>query len=118
MVLDTDLLAVDEQLDLEPISYLRARRGDRKPEVTVLSLADRRQGRLPALELLPGTSSSVTKFPVSPRPDHEPGAAAEHRMNLAVRHLRMLGCRQPGSSAPTTWSPRSAPRPASTTMTR
>ena len=73
VVLDMDLLAVDEQLDLESISYLRARRGERKPEVTVLLLSDRRQGRPPALEPLPSTSSSVTKFPVSPRPDHEPG---------------------------------------------
>jgi hypothetical protein len=96
LVLDMDLLAVDEKLGLEPISYLLARQEDDPSEVVVLSLADRRQGRLPALELLLGTSSNITKFPVAPRPGHDIGAAAEHRLSLAVRHLRVIGCRASG----------------------
>ena len=96
LVLDMDLLAVDEQLGLEPISYLLARHEEQPSEVVVLSLADHRQARLPALELLLGTSSNITKFPVAPQPDHDIGAAAEHRMNLALRHLRVIGCQASG----------------------
>ena len=96
LVLDMDLLAVDEQLGLEPVSYLLARQQQQPCAVVVLSLADRRQARVPALELLLGTSSNITKFPVAPQPDHGIGAAAEHRMNLAVRHLTMIGCQASG----------------------
>jgi hypothetical protein len=64
--------------------------------VVVLSLADHHKARLPALELLLGTSSNITKFPVTPQADHNIGAAAEHRMNLAVRHLRVIGCQASG----------------------
>ena len=96
LVLDMDLLAVDEQLGLEPSSYLLARQEEQPSEVIVLSLADHRQARLPALELLLGTSSNITKFPVAPQPGHDIGAAAEHRMNLAVRHLRVIGCQASG----------------------
>ena len=97
LVLDMDLLVVDEQLGLEPISYLLARQEEEPCEVVVLSLADHRQARLPALELLLGTSSNITKFPVPPRPDHDIGAAAEHRMNLAVRYLGVMGCQASGT---------------------
>jgi len=96
LVLDMDLLAVDDQLGLEPISYLLARQQEQPSEVVVLSLADRRQGRLPALELLLGTSSNITKFPVAPQPGHDIGAAAGHRMNNAVRHLRSIGYQASG----------------------
>jgi hypothetical protein len=96
LVLDMDLLAVDEQLGLEPVSYLLARHEEQPSEVVVLSLADHRQARLSALELLLGTSSNITKFPVAPQPGHDIGAAAEHRMNLAVRHLRVIGCQASG----------------------
>lgn len=96
LVLDMDLLAVDEQLGLEPISYLLAQQQEKPCDVVVLSLADHQKARLPALELLLGTSSNITKFPVTPRPDHDIGAAAEHRMNLAVRHLRVIGCQASG----------------------
>ena len=53
-----------------------------------------RATKLPAMELLLG--AQVGKFPVAPRPDHDISAAAEHRMNLAVRHLKMIGCRASG----------------------
>ena len=96
LVLDMDLLAVDEQLSLEPISYLLARQQEQSCEVVVLSLADHHKARLPALELLLGTSSNLTKFPVAPQPGHDIGAAAEHRMNLAVRYLRVIGCQASG----------------------
>ena len=53
LVLDMDLLAVDQWLGLEPISYLLARQHEHLCEVVVLlSLADHRQARLPVLELL------------------------------------------------------------------
>ena len=96
LVLDMDLLAVDEQLGLEPISYLLARQEEQPSEVVVLSLADHSQARLPALELLLGTSSNITKFPIAPQPDHDIGAGAEHRLNLALRHLRAIGCQASG----------------------
>ena len=94
LVLDMDLLAIDEQLDLAPINYLVARQEQEPCEVVVLSLASTRQARLPAMELLLG--AQVGKFPVAPRPDYNVSAAAEHRMNLAVRHLTTIGCRASG----------------------
>ncbi len=94
LVLDMDLLAVDEQLDLEPINYLMARQEQEQCEVVVLSLADTRQARLPGMELVLG--AWVGKFPVAPRPDHDISAAADHRMNLAVRHLQTIGCQASG----------------------
>ena len=46
------------------------------------------------MELLLG--ARVGKFPVAPRPDHDISAAAGHRMTLAVRHLRAIGCQADG----------------------
>jgi hypothetical protein len=94
VVLDMDLLAVDEQLDLEPINYLVARQEEDQCEVVVLSLVSTRQARLPAMELLLG--APIGKFPIAPRPDHDISAAAEHRMNLAVQHLMAIGCQASG----------------------
>jgi hypothetical protein len=94
LVLDMDLLAMDEEHDLEPISYLVAKQEQEPCEVIVLSLADTGQTKLPAIELILGARSG--KFPVAPQPDHDIGAAAEHRMNLALRHLRTIGCRASG----------------------
>jgi hypothetical protein len=94
LVLDMDLLALDEQLDLEPINYLMTRQEQEPGEVVVLSLAGSRQARLPALELLLGARSG--KFPVAAKPDHDLSAAAEHRMNLAVQHLTTIGCQASG----------------------
>jgi hypothetical protein len=94
LVLDMDLLALDEELDLEPINYLVARQEEGPCEVVVLSLTDTRQAKLPSMELLLG--AGVGKFPVAPQPDHDVSAAAEHRMNLAVRHLKAIGCQANG----------------------
>jgi hypothetical protein len=93
-VLDMDLLAMDEEHDLEPINYLVAKQEQEPCEVVVLSLADTGQAKLPAIELILGARSG--KYPVAPQPDHDIGAAAEHRMDLAVRHLRAIGCRASG----------------------
>jgi len=94
LVLDMDLLAIDEELDLEPINHIVGQQEQEPCEVTVLSLAKTPQEKLPALEMLLG--ARVGKFPVAPRPDHDVSASAEHRMNLAVRHLNMIGCRVSG----------------------
>jgi hypothetical protein len=94
VVLDMDFLAVDEELDLEPINYLAVQQERGPCEVVVLSLADTSEAKLPAAELLLG--AQVGKFPVAPRPKHNIGAAAEHRMNLAVRHVKAIGCQANG----------------------
>jgi hypothetical protein len=94
LVLDMDLLAMDEQHDLEPINYLVAKQEQERCEVVVLSLVDTSQTKLPALELLLG--AKVGKFPVAPKADHDISAAAEHRMNLAMRHLQTIGCQASG----------------------
>ena len=94
LVLDMDLLALDEELDLAPINYLLAQQEREPCEVTVMSLAWTRQARLPAMELLLGAQAG--KFPVAPRPDHDISADAEHRMNLAMRHLTTIGCQASG----------------------
>ena len=94
LVLDMDLLAMDEEHDLEPINYLVAKQEQEPCEVVVLSLADTGKTKLPAIELLLGARSG--KFPVAPQPDHDIGAAAEHRMNRALRHLRTIGCQASG----------------------
>ena len=94
LVLDMDLLAVDSELDLEPINYLVARQEQEPCEVVVMSLVRSRQARLPAMELVLGARAG--KFPVAPRPDHDLSAAAEHRMNLAIRHLTTIGCQASG----------------------
>jgi hypothetical protein len=93
LVLDMDLLAMDEEHDLEPINYLVAKQEQEPSEVIVLALVDTAP-KLPAIELLLGARAG--KFPVAPRPDHDLNAAAEHRMNLAVRHLKTIGCQASG----------------------
>jgi hypothetical protein len=101
LVLDMDLLALDEELDLEPINHLVARQEQERGEVVVLSLVATRQAKLSPLELALGAAVSLnmsapTKYPVAPRPDHDVSAAAEHRMNLAVRHLKAIGYQASG----------------------
>jgi len=94
LVLDMDLLAMDDEHGLEPISYLVARQEQEPCAVVVLSLADTRKTKLPSLELVLGARAG--KFPVAPKPDHDINTAAEHRMKLAVRHLKTIGCQASG----------------------
>jgi hypothetical protein len=94
LVLDMDLLAMDEEHDLEPIKYLVAKHEQGPCGVIVLSLVDMSQTKLPATELRLGAQAG--KFPVAPQADHDISAAAEHRMSLAVRHLRTIGCQASG----------------------
>jgi hypothetical protein len=94
LVLDMDLLAVDQQLGLEPINYLVARQEQEPCEVVVLSLVSTGPTRMPSMELLLGANRGV--FPAARRPHHDVSAAAEHRMDLAVRHLQTIGCRASG----------------------
>ena len=94
LVLDMDLLAMDEEHDLEPINYLVAKHEQEPCEVVVLSLADTNQTKLPVTELLLGAKAG--KFPVAPQADHDVSAAVEHRMNLAVRHLKTIGYQASG----------------------
>jgi hypothetical protein len=99
LVLDMELLATDEEHDLEPINYLVERQEQEPCKVVVLSLADTRQVKLSPLELALGAASATTgpvKFPTAPRPDHDLSATAEHRMNRAVRHLKTIGCQASG----------------------
>jgi hypothetical protein len=67
----------------------------------VLSLVATGQAKLSPLELALGAAISLNmpvpaKYPVAPRPDHDVNAAAEHRMNLAVRHLKTIGYQASG----------------------
>jgi hypothetical protein len=94
LVVDMDFLAVDEQFDLQPISYLVTRQEQGPCEVVVLSLVGTRETHLPAMELLLG--ARVGKFPVAPRPEYNLIDAAEHRMDLTVRHLKTIGCQASG----------------------
>src|SRR5262245_44153690 len=101
LVLDMDLLALDKELDLQPINYLVGRREQEPGEVVVLSLVATRQAKLSPLELALGAAISLNiatpvKYPVAPRPGHDINAAAEHRMNLAIRHLRAIGYQASG----------------------
>jgi hypothetical protein len=101
LVLDMDLLALDQELDLQPINYLVARQEQERAEVVVLSLVATRQAKLSRLELALGAAISLNmaspaKYPVAPRPDHDVSAAAEHRMNRAMRNLKTLGYQASG----------------------
>jgi len=90
LVLDMDLPGLGEELDLEPINYLAARHEQERGEVVVLSVVANRQVKLSPLELLLGAATTA------PQPGHGVHAAAEHRMNLAVRHLKAIGYRASG----------------------
>ncbi len=101
LVLDMDLLALDEELDQEPVNYLVAQQEQQPCEVVVLSMVATRQAKLSPLELVLGAASGSAgaapkKFPTAPQPGHDISAAAEHRMNLAVRHLKTIGCQASG----------------------
>jgi hypothetical protein len=94
IVLDMDFLAADEELDLEPINYLVAEQERGPCEAVVLSLTDTSGSKMPGTEMLLGANMGV--FPRAPRPKHNVGAQAEHRMNLTVQHLTTIGCAASG----------------------
>jgi len=101
LVLDMDLLALDEELDLQPINYLVAQQEQQPCEVVVLSLVASREAKLSPLELVLGAATghaqqAPAKYPTAPQPGHDINAAAEHRMYLAVRHLKTIGCQASG----------------------
>ena len=98
LVLDTDLLALDDKLGQVPINYLVEQQEQDQSEVVVLSLAG--QTKLSSLELVLGGATSgifaPAKSPITPQADHDLNAAAQHRMNLTVRHLQIIGCQASG----------------------
>ena len=101
LVLDMDLLALDEKLDLRPINYLVAQQEQQPCEVVVLSMVATRQAKLSPLELALGAATghaqqAPAKYPTAPQPGHDISAAAEHRMYRAVRHLKTIGCQASG----------------------
>jgi len=96
VVLDTDLLALDEKLNPGPVNYLAKQQAQQPCDVVVLSLVATRQAKLSPLELVLGAASGSAgaapkKPPTAPPPGHDISAAAEHRMNRAVRHLKSIG---------------------------
>ena len=85
-----DLLTVDEELGLEPINYLVARQEQEPCEIVVLSLAGTGQPAAdPFLSYLHGNCLGALAL-------DQDATAAEHRKNLAVRHLRPIGCKASG----------------------
>jgi hypothetical protein len=101
LVLDMNVPDLGEDFDQEPINYLAARQEQERGEVVVLSVAASRQVKLSPLELLLGPAtahgqSAPAKYPTAPGPGHHVSSAAEHCMNLAVRHLKTIGYRASG----------------------
>ena len=93
LVLDMDLLAMDQEHNFEPISYLVAKQEQEPCEVVVLSLVTNQ----PKIRIERLAGAGVPKHPsLTPPPDHGVGADAEHRMDRAVQHLKMIGCHASG----------------------
>jgi hypothetical protein len=92
LVLDMDLLAVDEQCEMGPIDYLVARQEHEQCEVVVVSLAtDQTQS---AGEML--IFAQLGRMPLARPPDSGMRAVAEHRMDLAIHYLKVIGCEASG----------------------
>ena len=111
LVLDMDLLALDEELDQEPINYLVVQQQQQPCEVVVLSMVATRRAKLSPLELALGAaigkpSAAPGRYLVAPQPGHDVNAAAEHRMRRAVRHLKTIGCQASGLLRTRSWSRR------------
>jgi hypothetical protein len=93
LVLDMDLLAMDQEHDLEPINYLVAKQEQEPCEVVVLSLVTNEPKT--HVEFLSATG--VLKHPdLAHQPDNDASVHAEHRMERAVQHLKMIGCQASG----------------------
>ena len=92
LVLDMDLLAVDEQCDPGPIGYLAGRHEHEPCEVVVLSWPG--PATPAATEML--IFAGLGRMPLAPPPDPAVSAAAEHRMDLAMHYLEVIGCEASG----------------------
>ena len=98
LVLDTDLPVTDEEPIRGAVAHLAAGHGREPPEVVVVSMVSGPRGS--TMELLLGAGISIaTVVPVlsrAPRPGHDVGAAAEHRMHQVVQQLKAAGCQASG----------------------
>jgi hypothetical protein len=93
LVLDMDLLAMDQEHDLEPINCLVARQEQQPCEVVVLSLVTNEPKT--HVEFL--AAVGVLSHPdLAHQPDDDISLRAEHRMERAVQHLKMIGCQASG----------------------
>jgi hypothetical protein len=96
LVLDMDLLALDEELDLEPINYLVARHEQERSEVVVLSLVATRQARRHLAAAQPASGSGPSAAAalgaaadrICQRSGHEAGSVKEGR---TVDHANSAG---------------------------
>ena len=113
LVLDMDLLAQNEELDLEPINYLVARQEQERGEVVVLSVVANRQVKLSPMELLLGAATAHAmaapvqvpySAPAGPpcqcrrRAPYEPSRAApeDHRLSGKWPDQRRGACKGGG----------------------
>jgi hypothetical protein len=88
LVLDMDLLALDQEHDLEPLSYLVAKQEQQPCEVVVLSLVSNQ----PKIYIESLAGAGIPKHPdLAHRPDDPISVNAEHRMERAVQNLKMIG---------------------------
>jgi hypothetical protein len=93
LVLDMDLLAMDQEHDLEPINYLVAQQEQEPCEVVVLSLVTNQPKT--HVEFL--AAVGVLKHPdLAHQRDDDIRVHTEHRMERAVQHLKMIGCQASG----------------------
>ena len=91
LVLDMDLLAVDEEFDLEPLNYFVAQQEREPCDVTVVSLVNTRSARLPANGSFcsaPGWASSRWR----PGPIMTSGGTAAASGNTARGRFRHGDC--------------------------
>jgi hypothetical protein len=93
LVLDMDLLAMDQEHGLEPINHLVAKQEQEPCEVVVLSLVTNQ----PKIHIERLAGAGIPRHPdLAHQPDDDISAHAEHRMERAVQHLKMIGCRASG----------------------
>jgi hypothetical protein len=93
LVLDMDLLAMDEEHDLEPINYLVGKQEQEPCEVVVLSLVSNQ----PKIHIESLAGAGIPRHPdLAHRPDDPISVDAEHRMERAVQHLKTIGCQASG----------------------
>jgi hypothetical protein len=76
LMLDMDLLALDEELDREPVNYLVARQEQERAEVVVLAVVASRPVKPSPLELLLGVLPPPTASLPRPSTPRRPSRAA------------------------------------------